>query len=1071
MAGSLAEVLHLADSLRLSPPERDALHRHALELAKHGPSLADQLWNWLAADSRTAKFISQTAVTEVPRIKARIATHFSTLCLTDYDANRADNQIAMGWLPERLALNGQWITSVYSVFTQLLNQVVETFPDRDLLRSALQKRLQLDEGCAQIGYRQAHKDSVQRRDALYEAIRFSNQLLAHHTNATLLLNSLVESMAHQLKVPLLGIGFINAHTHRVRIGASAGPAKAYFNYVTLSASSNDPKGRGPGGRALSTNQVVQVDNFADDPTFDPWRKQASRFGLTGSITAPFKTGRGQRGFLSMYRTAEMPFPDGAAKLLQQLATDIGNALDRIHSQRELRRLHSYEDALDTLNQVLLKNPVPAAIYRLLVDTIVAHTDAPIAYVRLIDPRTQIAEIVSHSGKGLEEMLELQNAIDLNGPMGNGITGKVYRSGKPFVMPDALSHADFAPWRDLLKSMKLRGAAGFPIGEKAKNPEAVLFVGSRQASYFSRPIVKLLGQLTDNASLALSSHRQRERLEYLSIHDSLTGLPNRAYFEHAITESLGRADRFDRQMAIGILDLDGFKEINDTLGHAAGDELLRVVAQRLGEAMRKADVVARIGGDEFGLILSMEDGADVGIAAERLLQVLDEPVSWNDQKITVNARMGFTIYPIDNSDRETLLRHADAVLYSAKEGNARFEIFQSAIADKVERRFRTRQSFPGAVKAGKIQFFLQPQADMRLGKLDGVEMLARWREGDQWLSPATFMPVIEHDPALVCLLGRLVISQAVELRRRLLEQALDLRISVNIGSRHLLHSSFLADLDSALSDCGDPSFLTLEITEVTALTDMPMAVQRLEAIGSRRVSTSLDDFGTGHASLLYAASLPVKELKLGQEFMRGLLKKNAHASVTISALQFAELSNTRLIAEGVETLEQLAYWLRLGGRNIQGYFLARPMEEAQFIPWAKALKLPPRGLPPRYSNDDLLLLTRHVSVNERLLRLREMRAAGIADPLPMDVPPLENCPTGNWIEQRRAAYGHLPEFVAMDKAHLRRHEILAPVNHDGSIELLEEWGKVIDSLIAAIDRELIRRKPPSRVQNDHESFYI
>ncbi len=1058
MAGNLAEVLHLADAQRHAPQEKEVLRRHGLQLAQQAPDLAGLLWQWLADNSQSAKYINRMTETEGQILRSQIAEHFSMLCLRDYDGTRADNQIALGALPQRLALNEQWISDTYKALGKFLEPVLEKFPsqDRELLRSALHKRLQLDEGCARIGYRQAQQESLQRHEALYEAVRFANQLLTHHTDAALLLESIVDTLAHHLKVPLLGIGFINPRTGHIQIRAAAGPAKAYFSNITLSASDAVPEGRGPGARALNSNNVLQVDNFAEDPTFDPWRIQAGRFGLTGSITAPFKTRRGQHGFLSMYRTAEIPFPQGAAKLLHQLARDIGGALDRIHAQRELRRLHAYEDALEEINQMLLKNPAPAAIFRLLVETIVAHTDAPIAYVRLIDPRTELAEIVSHCGKAAERMLQTQWSIDLKGPMGNGVTGKVYRTGREYVVPDALAHADFAIWRDFLKGLKLRGAAGFPIGEKDKKPEAVLFVGSRQSSYFSRPILKLLRRLAGNASLALSSYRQRERLEYLSIHDSLTDLPNRGYFEHAIMESLGRADRYNRQMAIGILDIDGFKEINDTLGHAAGDDLLRVVSHRLATTMRKGDVVARIGGDEFGLILSMEDGADLGIAAERLLQVLDEPVNWQGQNITVNARMGFTVYPIDNSDRETLLRHADAVLYSAKEGNVRFEVFQSAIAEKVEQRFHARQNFPAAVKDGKIQFFLQPQANMRHGKLDGLEMLARWREGDKWLSPATFMPVIENDPALICLLGSLVIKEAVGLRRRLLAQALDLRISVNIGSRHLLHPNFLKDLDAALADCTDPSFLTLEITEVTALTDMPLAVQRLEAINLRHVSTSLDDFGTGHASLLYAASLPVKELKLGQEFMRGLLVKNAHASVTMAALQFAELSNTRLIAEGVETPEQLAYWLRLGGENIQGYFLARPMEEERFMAWAASLKLPPQPSPPRYASPDLQLLSRHVSVTERLMRLREMRTAGIPDPLPMDVPPLESCPTGLWIQQRRAAYGHLPEFTAMDKAHLQRHELLAPIHHDTSLELLEEWGQVIQTLILAIDQELVRR---------------
>jgi diguanylate cyclase (GGDEF)-like protein len=1056
MASGFADIFEIADSLRLSAQERAVLQRHAAALEALADSLTDKFWNWLQTHGSVANYLQKIAPDQLNSAKSVMSSHYRALLASDYDNKLADALITLGWLPHRIGLSGQWIVDSYNVFAVFLDQAIETIApeDRELLRRAMQRRLQLVRGCVQFGYRNAQEETARMRDALYEAIRFSNQLLAHHTNAMLLLDGVAKTLIHHLKAPLLAIGFVNPDSRQIQIRAATGPAKAYLDGLQMSALQDLPTGRGPAGRAITSGKVVQVDYFADDPEFAPWRSQAEKFGLVGSITAPFKTRRGQQGFLCMYRSMENTFPEGAAPLMERLAADIGTALDRIHTQRELRRMHDYEEALDAVNEMLLKNPAPPAIYRLLVDMIIQHTNAPAAYVRRIDVPGQRAEIVSYAGKAAEEMVARQLIIDLQGPMGNGIAGKVYRNGKAIVTPDITTIPDFAPWTELFKTLRLRGAAGFPIGEKGKPPEAVLFVASRQGSYFSRSIVKLLSRLAGNASLALASHRQRERLEHLSIHDSLTNLPNRAYFERATTEALGRADRNHQHLAIGILDLDGFKEINDTLGHAAGDDLLRVISQRLSTAMRKGDVVARIGGDEFGLLLSMADGGDIGPLAARLLEVLDEPVNWAGQKITVNARMGFTVYPLDASDRETLLRHADAVLYSAKEGDARVEVFQSSVAEKVEQRFRTRQMFPTAVTNGSIRFFLQPQANMRHGTLDGLEMLVRWREGDKWLSPAAFMPVIEHDPALIRLLGELVIRQSVLLRQRLLHEGLDLRISVNIGSRHLLHPSFLDDLDAALAQCDNPSFLTVEITEVTALTDMPLAIARLEAIHTRRISTSLDDFGTGHASMLYAASLPVSELKLGQEFVRGLLVKNAHASVTISALQFASLSGTQLIAEGVEKQEQLDFWLRLGGEKIQGYLLARPMEEDQLIAWAKDWTLSPRRSPACFERDDLMLLTRHVSVIERLARLRAMRAAGDSDPLPIVVPPIEKCPTGHWIEHRRPRFGHLPEFVAMDTVHRQRHAVLAPHPQDSEIELLEQWGQALHNVIIAIDRELV-----------------
>ncbi len=434
--------------------------------------------------------------------------------------------------------------------------------------------------------------------------------------------------------------------------------------------------------------------------------------------------------------------------------------------------------------------------------------------------------------------------------------------------------------------------------------------------------------------------------------------------------------------------------------------------------------------------------------------MQQPIQWGDEVISVGARLGFTVYPLDKADRTGLLRHADAALYNAKEGQHPIQIFESVLAERIEKRFRIRQSFPAALAGGKIECFLQPQANMRTGKLEGVELLARWHEGDSWISPGEFIPIIEGDPGLIRELDRFVISQALALGRNMSACGIDVTISVNIGAAHLLRPDFLGDLDKLIGTSADYSFLRLEITEGSALKNISLAISRLAAIGSRGLSTSLDDFGTGYASLLYAASLPVQELKLGQEFIRGLLNKPSHLAVAISTIQFARISDLSLIAEGVETQQELDTWMRLGGERIQGAFLAKAMPTIEFLPWLRNLQLTENRYPPVYLAEDYPLLAIQVERSWQLRLPRSIIPPADDDPTHWPVPEFKHCPLTHWVENRRNRYGKLEEFQIADAEHRMFHQRYdsSPVEAGG--QDMTHWTQRLDNLVKAIDHELL-----------------
>ena len=1053
----LSDILQLAELLALNQPEQVALEHYAPALLEHVGEFTEHFYTWLETVPATAKLISHMPAEQLNRLKGHLAEHYRSMLAPHIDPDRAAALVELGQLHYRLGVSISWISCAYAAFAQELNRTLLEIPpeDREVLRSALYKRMHLDEGWHLAGYRRAHLAGIELRDGFYDALRITNQVLSSSASVSTLLHAVVHTLEEHLKLPLVWVGTVDSHTQWLHIRAAAGPAAAYARKLRIYSLPTQAEGRGPGGIALATGKVVVSDWTNPDTSFSPWVARIRYFGITGSIAAPFQTQDGHRGLLSIYRTEAAPFPFGAEELLTRLAADIGVALTRIQTDRTLKRLQHCQHALEQVNQILLTDPAPEGMYKLLSKTIMESTDAVLAYVSVIDEQHMQAHIVT-SGSNDTLPLPATVSIDPTKPEGWGVTGQVYRLNACVTIADARHDPHLTPWIENVRKYRQGGFAGFPIPGVDGRPEAVLVVIARQGSFFTPDIQKLLTQLANNAGVALRSHRQRRRLEHLSIHDPLTGLPNRAYFEQTTNAALGRVDRTGNFLAIGMMDLDNFKEVNDTLGHAAGDELLKTVAVRITATLRSGDAAARLGGDEFGLLLNLKTPDNLTEAANRLLEAVQQPIDWNGEKISVAARLGFTVYPLDKADRTSLLRHADAALYNAKEGPHSIEVFESALAERIESRFRIRQNFPAALAAGRIAFFLEPQADMRTGKLEGVELLARWREGDTWIPPGEFIPVVEGDPDLMRELDRSAISAALMLRRKFLNANMDIKLSVNVGAMYLLRPDFLEDLDTLIGDLEDRSFLRLEVTESLALRNLSLAARNLAGIKSRGVSTSLDDFGTGYSSLLYAASLPVQELKLGQKFIRGLLHNPSHLAVAIAMMQFAALCQVSPIAEGVETRQELATWLRLGGQRIQGHILGKAMTPNDFMHWASTLKLTAAIWPPVYPAEDLPLLAVQVARAQQLRLMRQNDGEVVGR---WTVLPLADCLLTKWFDRRRRQYGELEEFKIAATGHQRMHHLYDNHLEAVGLEDMEQWSRGLENLVGAIDRELLKISGP------------
>ncbi|MBS1212394.1 MAG: diguanylate cyclase/phosphodiesterase with sensor(s), partial [Proteobacteria bacterium] len=451
---------------------------------------------------------------------------------------------------------------------------------------------------------------------------------------------------------------------------------------------------------------------------------------------------------------------------------------------------------------------------------------------------------------------------------------------------------------------------------------------------SGQVIGVLGVYEDITLLKL----HERKLEHIAHYDALTGIPNRTLLADRLRQAIAQSRRNKRWLGVCYLDLDGFKPINDRLGHEAGDRVLIEIARRIGHTIRSGDTVARLGGDEFVVLLLALNGPDDCIASlERLLTAIAQPVVISDQSFTVTASIGITLFPQDDEDSDTLLRHADQAMYLAKQrGKNGYQFYDAAQAQRIRSQNKALERLRQALANAEFELFYQPKVDMQSHRIEGAEALIRWRHPERGLlAPSEFLPVIERTD-LEKELGDWVLDAALEQLRRWRQVGLDLEVSVNISGGHLLSPGFAADLRRKLAahDGLSRPRLQVEVLETEALGDITLVASVMESCRGFGVSFALDDFGTGYSSLAYLRNLPATTLKIDQSFVRDMLVDEGDFAIVQGIVILAKAFDRKTVAEGVETMEHYATLRRIGCAFAQGYAIARPMPADELARWCQ-----------------------------------------------------------------------------------------------------------------------------------------
>lgn len=423
------------------------------------------------------------------------------------------------------------------------------------------------------------------------------------------------------------------------------------------------------------------------------------------------------------------------------------------------------------------------------------------------------------------------------------------------------------------------------------------------------------------------HAMHERVRYLAMHDELTGLYGRPMFGELLAQAVEQARRSGQPAAMLLIDLDDFKAVNDSHGHAVGDALLQEVARRMRKALRAGDVLARLGGDEFAVLLHEAAGSSEALAVvHKLLAVIAQPWRAQHHEAFPSASIGVVFAPHDGDDAATLMRHADLAMYRAKAaGRGTYAVFDAAMARQLQERALLQSRLQRALETDALQLHYQPQVCAASGRVVGVEALLRWHDPELGpVSAARFIAVAEQT-GLILRLGDWVVATACRQMARWREQGLQLRVAVNVSAHQLQQPGFADQLQTQLARWGlPPSQLELEITETAAMTQHDQArplLQRLHALG---VQLALDDFGTGHSSLAQLRTLPVSRLKMDRFFVRGLPADEGDAVLARAIIGLARTLGKAVVAEGVETAAQRDFLHREGCHELQGWLLAREL---------------------------------------------------------------------------------------------------------------------------------------------------
>ena len=745
------------------------------------------------------------------------------------------------------------------------------------------------------GYRGIGRDITQKKRAeqelirqkdLYAALSQTNRAIVHIREPHQLFEEVGRVAVEFGHFCLVWIGLLDDITGWVRTVALQGPAAEGYPATRVSIDPEIAEGRGFAAAALREGRHYVVNDYFAEPRVAPWAMQARAAGVKSMATFPLKRDGRAIGLLNLHGSEVDFFTPELVDLLYEMTENISFALTNM--QRELERAAA-DIALTQSEQRFrqLASSIPQVFW------ITEPADNRVTYV---SPAYE--QVWGHS---VQELLE-----------------------NPRAWLDAVHHAD----RERVETTSRGPDAGrFDHEYRIVRPDGtVRWVHDRAFPLFDAS--GELALITGIAEDITARKAAEERLLFLAHYDNLTGLPNRPLFYDRLQHALAHCRRNNRSAAVVFADLDHFKVVNDTLGHAAGDHLLQQVALRLKQTLRADDTICRLGGDEFAVILSdLAQGEDAGPAVQKLMQMLEQPFHLEGREIFVTASAGITLFPSDGEDADTLLQNADTAMYRSKEmGRTGYQFYRSEMNARSIERMTLEGHLRRALERDEFVLHYQPKIQFASGRITGVEALLRWQHPELGLvAPDRFISILE-DNGMIVPVGEWVLERACSQLAAWSRDGLGpITVAVNLSGRQLQQKQPEQSIKRIVSQSGiNPRLVELEITESVLMRNPELAAHILRELKALGMRLSVDDFGTGYSSLSYLRSFPLDALKIDRSFVKDLIERADDAAIVKAIVALAQSLKLKTIAEGVETAAQYEILTALGCDEYQGYLYSRPV---------------------------------------------------------------------------------------------------------------------------------------------------
>lgn len=892
----------------------------------------DEFYSRSAENPELKIILDRLGKVRFEKLKAEQIAHSLLLLRSDQESFLEVQARNIGKIHALMGIQSEWIISSTVIYGEcLLKHLDPLFENQPQLRGHIFQRLGLDLARQLQGMESA---SDAERMILNEIdLRLISEL------------SPAQSIQHMvdklMEIPGLAGAWMGQSEDGIHLQFHAASHTAMQEYLSRIEIRLDdsPLGQGPAGKAWRSGQIIYVDDWQSSPHTRPWQDASQKYSWRSNVTIPIQVNGASFAIIALYSNVPGFFSNSRRQnIIHHLAVMLGITIERQRQQAQIDRLNSLYRASLAVSDILIRARSEAEILRKTCQHIVEGTLFKVAYVVRPDVNGRFRALAS-AGSGHDILGRLHIYLQ---PDTSSLLCDTWQSQRLHYSNDYLRDPRLSAQHTLMKQQGWSSVITIPI-QRNGQIWGVLGITSHEKQIFDQEmlralarVAKLLGYGLDEMDFKEQIDQERARQSWMARHDALTKLPNRIALLDRIPEAVKRAHRDEKLMVVGMLDLDDFKPVNDHHGHAAGDALLRLVGTRLEQVLRQTDCVARVGGDEFALVIeNIRNMDEMEKMLLRIGEALQRPYLLPGNIVAeIGGSLGITVYPFDDGDSEILLRHADQALYIAKRNKTgRSQFWASFQGDEqASETFHPHRTL--FHKKNSLIAYYQPILQLSTGHIIGFEALARLRDGQKILSPDQFLSHLNHDDLKTLTIQMLQLS--IKTAQHLKTAGYNLEFAINIPPEIFLNENCIADIRSILDESDmEPTHLTLEILEDGDFLSMHLAQEKIAALRSLGVRIALDDVGSAYASLLRLRELAVDEVKLDQGLVREIANRPSDLIFVGSVAALAMSMKARYVVEGVETPEILDALAVIGVDCVQGYAIARPMSETELLPWLQS----------------------------------------------------------------------------------------------------------------------------------------